>query len=228
MNSRTILSGTPSIVIALMMTLAAPRAVLAAHGGGAHGGSGGAYSGHFGSRIGGYGGGYRGRGGYSGDYRWRGGYGYYGGWGWDGLGYDLSLGALPLYYSTLWWNDVPYYYANANYYAWNSAALEYETVRPPRQVESQIATQEPTATALFAYPKSGQNTEQQTQDRYECHHWATDQTGFDPTQSGDVPPAASTPAGGTVVATTVAEPIKRQDYLRAQAACLEARGYSVK
>src|ERR1700686_3107668 len=228
MNSRTILSGTPSILIALMMTLAAPRAFLAAHGGCAHGGSGGAFSGPFGSRIGGYGGGYRGRGGYGGDYRWRGGYGYVGGWGGGGLGYDLSLGGLPLYYSTLWWNDVPYYYANANYYAWNSTALEYETVRPPRQVESQIATQEPTAIALFAYPKSGQNTEQQTQDRYECHHWATDQTGFDPTQSGDVPPAASTPAGGTVVATTVGEPIKRQDYLRAQAACLEARGYSVK
>ena len=137
---------------------------------------------------------------YGGGYHgWRGGYGYYGGWGWD-----------------------------ANYYAWNSAVREFETVRPPPQVESQIATQEPTGADLFAYPKNAQNTEQQARDRYECHRGATDQTGFDPMQSGGVPPAASTQASGTVVAATVATPTKRQDYLRAQAACLEARGYSVK
>src|ERR1039457_7164970 len=204
MNNRTILCGMQSVAFALMVTLAAPGAALAAHGGGADGGGGWAYSGHFDSRIGAYGGGY---------HCWRGGYGYYGGWGWDGLGYGLFFATPPLYYSTLWWNSVPYYYADANYYAWNSAVREFETVRPPPQVESLIATQEPTGADLFAYPKNAQNAEQQARDRYQCHRGATDQTGFDPMQSGGVPPAT---------------PTKRQDYLRAQAACLEARGYSVK
>ena len=208
-----------SAVFASMVTFAAPGAALAAHSGGAHGGGGWAYSGHFDSRIGAYGAGYHG---------WRGGYDYYGGWGWDGLGYGLFFATLPLYYSTLWWNIVPYYYADANYYAWNSAVGEFETVRPPPQVQSQIATQESTDADVFAYPKNGQNTEQQAQDRYECQRWATDQTGFDPMQSSGVPPAASTQASGTVVTAMVAAPTKRQDHLRAQAACLEARGYSVK
>jgi hypothetical protein len=224
MNNRTILRGLQSIAIALLVTLAAPGIALAApsgggHGGGGHGGGGRAFSGHFGGRTGAYGGGYRG---------WRGGYGYYGGWGWGGLGYGLFFAALPLYYSTLWWNDVPYYYADANYYTWNPTAGEYETVRPPPEVESQIATQEPTATDLFVYPKNDQNAEQQARDRYECHRWARDQSGFDPTQPAGVPAAASTPAAGAVAAATVAAPTRRQDYLRAQTACLEARGYSVK
>ena len=58
--------------------------------------------------------------------------------------------------------------------------------------------------------KNGQTEEQQATDKYECHKWAASQTGFDPTQ-----------AGGTA-------PNRRSDYLRAQAACLEGRGYSVK
>jgi len=34
---------------------------------------------------------------------------------------------------------------------------------------------------LFIYPKEGQSEEQQKKDRYECHLWAAEQTGFDPT-----------------------------------------------
>ena len=53
--------------------------------------------------------GYGWRGGYWG---WRGGYG----WGWWGLpAAGLFLATLPFYYSTYWWNGVPYYYANDNY-----------------------------------------------------------------------------------------------------------------
>ena len=159
-----------------------------------------------------------------------GGYGYYGGGGWGLLGYGLFFGALPLYYSTLWWNNVPYYYADANYYSWNAAAGEYETVRPPPEVESQVAPQEPAATDLFVYPKNNQNADLQARDRYECHRWATDQSGFDPTQPGGVPALApgaeAAPAPGP--STAGPAPTTRQDYLRAQAACLEARGYSVK
>lgn len=33
---------------------------------------------------------------------------------------------------------------------------------------------------LFIYPSQGQDPELQRQDRYECHVWAAQQTGFDP------------------------------------------------
>jgi hypothetical protein len=213
------------LATALMMTVVTCGIALAAHGGGpgAHASgvhaSGRAQAGHFaGGRVGAYGRGYHGFGG---------GYGYYGGWGWGGLGAGLFFAALPLYYSTLWWNNVPYYYADANYYQWNAAAGEYETVRPPPEVESQVSAQEQATTDLFAYPTNGQDTEQQARDRYECHRWATAQSGFDPTLMSSVPDEASTSPRGSVVADT-ATPVKRQNYLRAQAACLQGRGYSVK
>jgi len=64
---------------------------------------------------------------------------------------------------------------------------------------------------LIVYPKNGQSEAQQGTDKFECHRWAAGQTGFDPTQ------ATGAPAPG-----------KRSDYFRAQAACLEGRGYTVK
>jgi hypothetical protein len=37
------------------------------------------------------------------------GFGFHGGFGWSGWpGYGLFLATLPLYYSTWWWNGVPY------------------------------------------------------------------------------------------------------------------------
>jgi len=36
------------------------------------------------------------------------------------------------------------------------------------------------AQQVFAYPSAGQAVEQQSMDRYECHTWAVQQTGFDP------------------------------------------------
>ncbi|MGA2024024.1 MAG: hypothetical protein ABSH23_04610 [Steroidobacteraceae bacterium] len=188
-------------------------------GGRAYGGGGRAYAGH-----GGYGYGYRGG--------WRGGYGYYGPWGWGGwgFGYGLFLATLPFYYSTYWWNGVPYYYADSNYYLWNPASGGYESVQPPPEVASQAAMQEPASIELFAYPKNGQTSEQQAKDKFECHRWARDQSGFDPTQPGGASAAPPESAAGPAAAgpAAVAPAGKRQDYLRAQTACLEARGYSVK
>ncbi len=43
----------------------------------------------------------------------------------------------------------------------------------------------PTASAqtdMFIYPAKGQNQAQQDKDRYECHSWAVQQTGFDPSR----------------------------------------------
>ena len=36
------------------------------------------------------------------------------------------------------------------------------------------------AADLYIYPNNGQNQESQRVDRYECHTWAAQQTGFDP------------------------------------------------
>ena len=49
------------------------------------------------------------------------------------------------------------------------------------------------AQELFIYPKDGQSAEQQQKDRYECHVWAAEQTGFDPSRAATALPAA--PAG---------------------------------
>jgi hypothetical protein len=185
-------------------------------GGGGHFGGGGHYAagrGGFGGR-GGYGGGYRGGyGGYGrGGYGWRGGYGGWG-WGWGGLGLGLYFASLPFYYSTFWADGVPYYYADDNYYQWDGNVGEYQTVNPPADVQRQVEMQSPN---LIAYPKNAQTTEQQATDKSECRTWAVSQSGFDPTQAV------------TAQGTTTGSTNKRSDYMRAQAACLEGRGYSVK
>jgi hypothetical protein len=47
-------------------------------------------------------------------------------------------------------------------------------------------------TDMFIYPGKGQNQAQQDKDRYECHSWAVQQTGFDPSrpQSANSQPAS--------------------------------------
>jgi hypothetical protein len=195
----------------------------------------------FGGYHGGYGGYHGGYGGYGG-YGWHGGYGwrggYYGGWGWGwgALGVGLYFATLPYYYSTVWWGGVPYYYAYNNYYVWNPTASAYETVAPPAGIANAVADapaggQAPAATELFAYPKNGQTTEQQAKDRYECHRWASDQTGFDPSSAAVSMGGSVAPPAGNAGAPPPAgrpSPAKRQDYLRAQAACLEGRGYTAR
>lgn len=122
---------------------------------------------------------------------------------------------LPPFYSTVWWRGVPYYYADDTYYLWDTRARQYEVVEPPTGIVSGGSTTAPTSDEVFIYPKQGQSQAQQDQDRYECYRFGVDQTGYDPTQ----------PGGG--VPSDVASS-KRGDYMRAQAACLEGRGYSVK
>jgi hypothetical protein len=193
-------------------------------GGGGHsgGGGGGWHGGGGGGWHGGGGGWHGGGGGWRGGYGWHGGYGWYGGywpWGWGlgALGVGLYFASLPYYYSTYWWGGVPYYYADNNYFIWDSGVGQYQTVAPPvgiaNQVRGQAAASGQAAgpTDLIAYPKNGQTEEQQGKDKFECHRWAVSQAGFDPTQPG------GGSAGGN-----------RSSYLRAQAACLEGRGYSVK
>jgi hypothetical protein len=162
------------------------------------------------ARGGGYRGGYYGgyRGGYFGYRGWYGGY-YPWGWGWAGLGVGLYFATLPYYYSTYWYGGIPYYYADNTYFQWSPAAGQYVTVAPPAGAPDQPGGQAPSE--LMVYPKNGQSQKQQSTDRYECHRWAVSQLGYDPTSAG----------GGTVRRDPT-------DYNRAQTACLEGRGYSVR
>jgi len=41
---------------------------------------------------------------------------------------------------------------------------------------------------LMIYPKKGQSEEKQSKDKYECHTWAVQQTGFDPMKAQSAPP----------------------------------------
>jgi len=140
----------------------------------------------------------------------------------DGLGW-LVVGApvgafvtvLPPAYTTVYFGGIPYYYANDTYYIWSANRSEYEVVDPPSGIESGGTTQAPPTADIYVYPRNGQSSEQQARDRYDCYRSAVTQTGYDPTKSdGGVPPELA--------------PSKRSDYVRAETACLDARGYSVK
>ncbi len=124
----------------------------------------------------------------------------------------VFVSALPSYYSTVWFGGLPYYYANDAYYTWRAERRAYEVVEPPPV--AQTSTASPGAEDIFVYPREGQSDEQVASDRYECHRWAVDETGFDPTR-----PEGGVPADQVQSA--------RSDYMRAMTACLEGRGYSV-
>jgi YMGG-like Gly-zipper len=51
---------------------------------------------------------------------------------------------------------------------------------------------------VYIYPTKGQSQQQQQKDRYECHTWAVQQTGFDPSRPPPAAPAAPQ-QGGEVV-----------------------------
>lgn len=140
----------------------------------------------------------------------------HGGFGWVVVGAPIGafVTVLPPYYSTVWFGGVPYYYADDTYYDWSAAQREYQVVEPPAGIDSAGTTQPPASDKIFIYPKNGQSSQQQASDQYACYRSAVDQTGYDPTQAGGgVSPEAA--AG------------KRVNYFRADAACLDARGYSV-
>lgn len=126
----------------------------------------------------------------------------------------IGLNALPPFYTTVWLGGVPYYYADNTYYVWRPDQQLYEVAQPPENADSGT-TVAPNNQEVFIYPKNGQSQQQQATDRYDCHSWAAQQTGFDPTQ----------PLGDVAQSQAVS---KRADYQRAEAACLESRGYTVR
>ena len=54
------------------------------------------------------------------------------------------------------------------------------------------------AQQMYIYPTQNQSPDQQNRDRYECHIWAVQQTGFDPTnpQMAAAPPSYEAQQGG--------------------------------
>lgn len=132
----------------------------------------------------------------------------------------LFVSELPPYRTTVWAGGLPYYYADDTYYQWVPGMSTYTVVVPPAAAApSRLPLTEPLERAvrgnLYTYPNNGQAPEQQAADRYECHTWAKEQTGFDPTA----------PMGGVMSEDN--EP-KSAAYDRAMSACFTARGYSVK
>jgi hypothetical protein len=170
-----------------------------------------------------------------GGYAWAGGYWhgvfwphvwFYPGWAW-------YLPVLPLGYATFWWGGVPYYYYNNLYYTWSPADNGYIVTNPPPadtgdntdpgtdpSAPGQYDQAAPasysappqssgSAADVYLYPRNGQSEAQTQNDRYECHSWAVNQTGYDPTRSQQTSGNAA-------------------DYQRAMVACLDARGYSAR
>jgi hypothetical protein len=80
-------------------------------------------------------------------------------------------------------------------------------VAPPPPVQTAPAPQR--ALKLYVYPAAGQSEAKTADDRYQCHVWAADESGHDPTLG----------AGGRDEA---------EGYTRAFTACMEGRGYVVR
>jgi len=169
---------------------------------------------------------------------WAGGYWHGGFWprAYYGWSYPLYLGFLPAVYATYWWGGVPYYYVNDVYYNWNPTDNNYVAVDPPPASAAGYSDDVNAAAAagpdgggtvdntpqdvapaaagsgIIAYPRNGQSDQQQATDKFQCHTWAKGQTGFDPTNQS----SSGASAGA------------RGNYGRAMAACLDARGYTVR
>lgn len=123
--------------------------------------------------------------------------------------YGVVVRDVPPFFTALTIAGVAYLYANGVYYR-EAAGGSYEVVPPP--VEGAAGTRPDKA---YVYPRNGQAAQQQATDEYECHRWAFQQTGYDPTGAATGQSAAA-PRG------------QARDYERARSACLEGRGYTVR
>jgi hypothetical protein len=98
-----------------------------------------------------------------------------------------------------------------------AAVLLAACVTPPPRVVSVPA---PPPQRVFVYPANGQSAEQTERDRYECHVWAVQQTGVDPSRADASPyervvvqpanpPGSGTAAGaigGAILGAIIAGP----------------------
>jgi len=121
------------------------------------------------------------------------------------------VSTLPLGYVSFAIGPRSYFYVNSTYYLWNRTTRDYVVVEEPDGASDYLeAAQTPTdSPSLFVYPNQGQDQALTQRDRYDCHLWAADQSGYDPTYSNQ-------------------DASLRGDYRRAMTACLEGRGYTVR
>jgi hypothetical protein len=100
-----------------------------------------------------------------------------------------------------------------------SSYTEASPVVIPEQPQANVSPAPPVTPSstekIFVYPRLGQSEELQAKDRYECHSWAVSQTHYNPTQ----------PISGLPEAQLNK---MYADYRRAEDACLDGRGYTVK
>lgn len=123
--------------------------------------------------------------------------------------YGAVVPVLPWAATVLVVGTTSYWYCDGVYYRRLPSDAGYQVVDGPEQVGDGRIVDE----RLYVYPRNGQSMQQQASDEYDCHRWAVDQTGFDPTSES---------------AWNVQSLDRRDDYRRAQTACLDGRGYTVK
>jgi hypothetical protein len=127
-----------------------------------------------------------------------------------GAPYGLSVSYLPSYYSSFWFGGAHYFHADSTYYLYEPVHRTYVVTQSPYESGDEAqGSAEITDEDLYIYPAQGQSEQQQADDRYECHSWAVEQTGYDPIESDY-------------------DADRRAEYLRAMTACLTGRGYSVR
>jgi hypothetical protein len=85
-----------------------------------------------------------------------------------------------------------------------ASALLAACVTPPPRTVRVAAPPPPPPAPVYVYPAQGQSPEQTDRDKYECHVWAVQQTGVDPSRPGAssyervVVQPAPVPGSGTV------------------------------
>jgi hypothetical protein len=79
-------------------------------------------------------------------------YDYLDPWRWDGPEYYLFLATAPLNEPALWWDALPYYFTDENYYAWHAGARAYELEHASPEVAGTFAGADATTTDGVAYP----------------------------------------------------------------------------
>jgi hypothetical protein len=122
----------------------------------------------------------------------------------------LGISILPAGYRTVYYGRNRYYSANGIFYRWNDNRRNYIVVDEPDPNVISVSTAAHIP-EQYVYPKQGQNDTQTSRDRYECYLWAVDQTGVEPAQLSNSNNFNNA-----------------ENYQRANGACLEARGYSVR
>lgn len=123
--------------------------------------------------------------------------------------YGARVTYLPPYAREVWVGNALLFMVAGTYYQYLNDRQEYVVVNPP-QANTAPQAEPSNGYDVIAYPAEGQTPPQVQQDRYECHRWAVEQSGFDP--------AAASYAPAAYVA---------DNYRRALGACLSGRGYSV-